>query len=134
MFRSNFHDLAAFRKRKLSAFLVLLVLWTQLAVAESAKGTWDSRFTLPPGLNGHVYAMASIGNDLFAGGLFTEVGSNTSHGVLKWDGTNWSALGTGVAGAVYSLAASGTNLYVGGQFHSAGGVAATNVAKWNGAG
>lgn len=115
-----------------SAFLPLLVLWTQLAVGESAKGTWDSQFTLPPGLNGYVYAMASLGNDLYVGGLFTEVGSNAISGVVKWDGTNWSGLGTGVSGPVYALEANGTNLYVGGQFDSAGGVAATNVAKWNG--
>lgn len=115
-------------------WLVLFIFCEGAACGQSAKGTWDPQFTPPPGLNGPVYAMASTGNDLYVGGAFSKAGGIAANGVAKWDGTNWSTLGSGVAGQVLALAISGTNLYVGGLFHAAGGVGATNVAKWNGTG
>ena len=59
-------------------------------------------------------------------------------GVLKGEGSAWSALGGGAKNEVRALAVSGTNLYVGGYFtsgYSSGTttVAATvRIAKWNG--
>jgi hypothetical protein len=53
--------------------------------------------------------------------------------VAKWDGNNWSKLGTGIQGtSVYALAVVGNRLYVGGQFTMAGGLSTTNVACWDG--
>src|SRR5262249_53729642 len=64
----------------------------------------------------------------------------TVNGIAKWDGANWSALGSGVGGvfAPYVGAmvvyddGSGNALYCGGSFTTAGGATATNLAKWNG--
>jgi hypothetical protein len=88
-------------------------------------------------------ALDSSGN-LYVGGYFDQaVQANgtvlTVNGIAKWDGSNWSALGTGmgsvdggIGGAVVDLATSGTDLYVGGPINTAGGLAVNGVAKWNG--
>lgn len=73
---------------------------------------------------------------LYAGGNFTTTGATTVNGIAKWNGTEWSALGSGVSGGgavVEALAvdASG-NLWAGGNFRSVGGVAANNIARWDG--
>src|SRR5207249_3062900 len=55
--------------------------------------------------------------------------------IAKWNGSDWSALGSGFGGYfpyVYSLAVSGSDLYAGGNFTIAGTSPATNIAKWNG--
>jgi hypothetical protein len=71
-----------------------------------------------------VYALAALGNTLYAGG---------DRGIYEYNGGSWSALGSEVdGGSVYALAVSGNTLYAGGNFTSAGGVAATNLAQWNG--
>jgi hypothetical protein len=74
------------------------------------------------------------GNDLYAGGGFTTAGGVAANYIAKWDGSNWSPLGSGMDayGGVYALAISGSDLYAGGEFTTAGGSPATNIAKWNG--
>ena len=53
--------------------------------------------------------------------------------IAKWDGTNWSALGSGLTGkaSVSALVATGGDLFVGGRFDSAGGNSSTNIAVWH---
>ena len=56
-----------------------------------------------------VYALATSGTNLYAGG----------HGnLVKWNGTNWSALGSSFLGSVRAIAIDGTNLYIGGSFNA----------------
>ena len=85
--------------------------------------------------NGTVYALATLGNNLYAAGTFTNMGGVTAARIAKWDGTNWSALGSGVssgnAGTVYGLTASGSNLYVGGAIRRTGDKPAYNFGCWN---
>ena len=101
-------------------------------------------------LSNEVKAMAKVGTDLYVGGTFTNVNNNgislpEADYIAKWDGTNWSALGSNGAGNgslsssgfVYSLAVIGTDLYVGGNFtnvNNNGGLLleADYVAKWDG--
>ncbi|MEK9139216.1 MAG: T9SS type A sorting domain-containing protein, partial [Bacteroidota bacterium] len=70
--------------------------------------------------------------DLYAGGGFTVAGGINANSVAKWNGTQWSALGSGMVGEVYTLAVNGANLYAGGWFTNAGGVNANRIARWNG--
>jgi hypothetical protein len=95
-----------------------------------------------------VNKIAFSGSDLYVAGYFTNVNNggtvlNAADYVAKWDGTNWSALGSngannGSLGAVaFSLAVSGSDVYVGGNFayvNNGGAVlsAADYVAKWDG--
>lgn len=90
--------------------------WSALGSGASGSGS----------LNSNVLALAAIGGDLYVGGSFTNVnneGSGLAAGdrIAKWDGSEWSALGSGAAGdgaltsgQVNALAVIGTDLYVGG--------------------
>lgn len=99
-----------------------------------------------PGANGYIYALAVDGSgNVYAGGHFTMIGDMYANSIAKWNGSEWSALGSGIptdmgggyqmgpVSAVHALAVDEDgNLYVGGTFNMAGGVAANGIAKWNG--
>ena len=58
----------------------------------------------------------------------------TANYIAKWDGNEWSPLGSGMGGGtlvpvVGSVAISGTDLYVGGSFSTAGGKVSGYAAK-----
>jgi hypothetical protein len=77
-----------------------------------SDANWISMNPSIPGTDGPVWAALVDGSgDLYIGGSFTVVGGIVANGVAKWDGTNWSALGSGVNGVVSSLAVSESNLY-----------------------
>jgi hypothetical protein len=96
---------------------------------------WQPNFGLA-GSNYTVRTVVQAGSSLYVGGDFSTVGAVVARNVAKWDGTNWSALGTGTAngvnGAVYSLAMVGQGLYVGGRFSLAGGLMAASIAMRDG--
>jgi hypothetical protein len=76
--------------------------------------------------------VASDGS-LYAGGTFTIAGGSPASRVARWNGQQWTALGTGMNGAVAGFAEDGTgNIYAVGSFSQAGGTAADRVAVWNG--
>lgn len=85
-----------------------------------------------------VNALAVWRGQLFVGGSFTNAGGVPVTGLTRWDGTNWSALGSGlsfpqITGArarVFALAVSGNELFVGGAFTHAGGQAASGLARY----
>lgn len=87
-----------------------------------------------------VNALAVSGGVAYVGGYFTTVtnsGGDTvaANNIAKWDGSNWSALGTGIlgnVGAVSALAMTGGSLYAGGSIQTADGIVANNFAMWNG--
>lgn len=81
-----------------------------------------------------VQSLRSDGTNLYAGGIFTEAGTNVVNRIAKWNGTNWSALGGGITGngAVLAIAQTGSVVYAGGTFTNMGGVAVKYVAKWDG--
>lgn len=78
------------------------------------------------------------GPALYAGGLFNRAGGITANNIAKWNGSNWSPLGSGTDGSVNSLASfddgSGPALYASGSFYTAGGVptGSWSLARWNG--
>ena len=99
------------------------------------------------GVYTEIDVIAVSGTDVYVGGSFSDVNNNgtiltAADCIAKWDGSNWSALGSNGAGNgslnhyVNALAVSGTNLYVGGKFKdiSNNGTvlpAADYIAKWN---
>jgi hypothetical protein len=52
--------------------------------------------------------------------------------LAKWNGANWSLLGSGVNESVNSLIVFNNELVAGGEFTTAGGIQANRIAKWNG--
>jgi hypothetical protein len=86
---------------------------------------------------GVIAAITAIGNDLYVGGTFTNMGGVSARGVAEWDGTNWLALGSGIStpgmnsAPVNGLGASGPDLYVSGVFHQAGDKPSFNIAHWS---
>ena len=100
---------------------------------------WKSNnwFKLSGGVDNTVRAIAIKGTDVYVGGDFTTANYNGGPNVganyiAKFDGTNWTALGTGMNGAVYSLVMSGSDLYAGGNFTTAGGTTVSYAAKYSG--
>ncbi len=102
----------------------------RIAKWDALTGNWsalggDGTFCIPCGYS--VRAILVVGSDVYAGGNFADAaGLTAADKVAKWDGTNWSALGSDGAGdgsiksgsgnGVYAFARSGTDLLVGGQF------------------
>jgi hypothetical protein len=79
------------------------------------------------------------GPALYAGGDFTTAGGTQANHIAKWDGEQWSPLGSGTGGTFSSVRAlavfddgSGPALYVGGNFATAGGITVNGIAKWDG--
>jgi len=98
---------------------------------------WDGAAWSPvgPGItNNLVSALAVSGGALYAGGYFATITDQTGDSVpanclARWDGSNWSPIGSGVGGGgVTALAAAGHTLYVGGSFTFAGGQVSPNAA------
>jgi trimeric autotransporter adhesin len=87
-----------------------------------------------PGVStdGEVDALAVQGNNVYVGGTFTHAGGVPVNSIAKWNGTQWSALGSGVDGPVETLLVVGSQVFAGGGFTHAGGVNANHIAVWNG--
>jgi hypothetical protein len=84
-----------------------------------------------------VNALTTYDDDLFMGGLFTEVSGVDIRRVARWDGQIWHPLqGGNVGGAgfvgVLALAAHDGELIAAGGFSTAGGQPADRIAAWNG--
>ena len=82
---------------------------------------------------GTVNHFGTMGTDLYAGGMFTDIGGTSMMNVGRWDGAAWHALGAGVNGTVHGLAVNGSDVFVVGEFDSAGAQVVNGVARWDGA-
>ena len=128
--------------RNLGAVVLALIsagMGARVTAARDCTPAWDATIG-QPGVTGPVYALAVFddggGEALYAGGSFSQAGGTSASNIAKWNGTQWSALGTGTNNAVYALAVyddgTGPALYLGGAFTTAGGLDAHTVAKWTG--
>ena len=120
--------------KKLLIISYLLLLTCYFALGQ----TWDS---VGSGVNGPVYAMAVYNGELYVGGQFSSAGGVPANNIAKWNGKNWSTVGSGLtylpiyaqtAKTVKTLTVHNGILYAGGQFDTAGGIPAKCIAQWNG--
>ncbi|SDT33448.1 hypothetical protein SAMN04488543_3795 [Friedmanniella luteola] len=81
--------------------------------------------------HGQVFAMTSLGGDLYATGAFQTAGGRVMNNIARWDGSAWLPLGDGLDDAGYALTVLGGKLYVGGTFNLAGRVRADHLACWD---
>ena len=79
-----------------------------------------------------VYALTVYDSKLIAGGNFTVAGGVPATGVVAWDGSVWSALGSGVNYPVHALTVYDNKLIAGGEFWEVGGLEAPYIAAWDG--
>jgi hypothetical protein len=86
-----------------------------------ADERWDPQFTDTNAPDASVGALAFSGTNLYVGGAFATAGGVTVNRTARWDGGQWTALGSGVSGGnVFAIATQGSNVFVGGGFSSAG--------------
>ncbi|MCH8825055.1 MAG: hypothetical protein IH984_16290 [Planctomycetes bacterium] len=106
---------------------------------------WDgiSWSAVGDGMDAQVRALEIFNDDddgtsLYAAGNFLTAGNISASYIARWDGLQWSAVGTGTDSIVTSLAVyddgseQGPSLYAGGSFLNAGETKANRVAKWDG--
>ncbi len=81
-----------------------------------------------------VFALEVYQNELYATGQFDRADNNVVvSNIARWNGTQWSSVGTGIDGDGYALKAGADGkLYAGGLFLNAGNVAANSIAAWDG--
>jgi len=75
----------------------------------------------------------SASNEIYLGGLFKNFNGVLANSIIKWDGTQWSAVGSGFNNGITSIIKHKGDLYAAGYFDSSG-VKHFNmpVAKWDG--
>jgi hypothetical protein len=88
-----------------------------------------------------VYCFKTVNNEVYIGGAFDSANGISAHNIVKWNGTQFSALGNGIILSptfspynawVVGMEVFNNELYVTGLFSSAGTINANNIAKWNG--
>jgi hypothetical protein len=87
----------------------------------------------PASINGPIYALASLGDQLMVGGGFTQIGTLSAPRLATWSPLQgWSAVGQGTSGPVLALREFGPQLFLGGTFTYAGspGSTGTNFARY----
>jgi trimeric autotransporter adhesin len=101
---------------------------------QTGNAGWSA---LGDGVNGWVFALAAIADDLYVGGGFSQAGGASISRLAVYDTTQngnsgWSALGDGVNnGQVNALVAIDDDLYVGGLFSQAGSAPANSIAVYD---
>ena len=129
-----------------------LSLLTAASASATGPGGWDHLGAGATGgaaaLNGRVDTLISvphfgaIPDSVYAGGVFTSAGGNTSAvAIARWDGTAWHSIGappistaTGAGVAAIAVDPVTGKVYVGGNFTNAGGNPnADFLAVWDGA-
>jgi hypothetical protein len=115
---------------------------------------WSNLITMPAsytldGALGNILNMTVYNGELYVAGTFAMMidSATTAFQIAKWNGINWSVVGSGINLNAYplggdsdasgysfvkSLAVYNGSLYAGGHFDSCGTVATRNIAKWNG--
>src|SRR5882762_2352853 len=91
--------------KSLSTILAFLALGFLPVTAQ--PGFTDANWISLGGLPGADFivnaAVVDTKGNLYVGGFFTTVGGVSANCIAKWDGANWSALGSGMAGGASGL-------------------------------
>ena len=89
------------------------------------------------GFNNSIGVMKEYNGELYVGGQFMEFeGITNANGLVKWNGSKWSAVGAGFDKASFAqiraMEVFNNKLYVGGGFDSIAGIKLKNLAVWDG--
>jgi len=101
----------------------------RLALWNGSK--WSNPFGT--GANATVRSMEIFQGDLYIGGDFSSVNGVSASGVVKWDGTVFTAIGTESLVSTRVMRVFNSELYIGGTFSNVGGDGAFDlIAKYDG--
>ena len=108
-----------------------------LVVNHIAKWDGSSWMGLGTGMGGGGVKSLAVYDDgggpaLYAGGNFTSAGSGAANGIAKWNGSDWTPLGSGASGVLALTVyddGSGPALHAGGAFSASEG-GDSYLAKW----
>lgn len=104
-----------------------------LGIAKWNGTAWSA---LGSGINGPVYSIAVVGNDVYVGGDFnTPVSDGLARNVAKWNGTTWTRMNNGLGGGTHivnSVFVYNNEIYASGGYNTADGSPTTGTARWNG--
>lgn len=104
-------------------------------ISKWENNTWAALIDSSTGISGTNNEIRSIGfdekNQLYIGGNFDTAGGVSAARIARWNGMNWSALGSGTSGFVQAIESSGDYLYVGGNFSLAGNITVNRIARFN---
>jgi hypothetical protein len=103
-----------------------------LPASRVAKWNGNQWSPLGSGVNDYVWALAVIGQEVFAGGQFTIAGGMPANRIARWNGIAWSPFGEGLDDSVFELANWNGNLVAGGRFTLSGGTPVMRIARWDG--
>jgi hypothetical protein len=96
---------------------------------------WNgSTFTTLGNADGAIWKFAFTGNEVYIGGDFSSVDGVQANHIARWDGTNWSSLGSGITGQspeILGLVIWKNDVIVSGFFDAAGGKPSRNFAIWH---
>jgi hypothetical protein len=106
--------------------------------------SWSAVFDLPrfgisPSDPNMIFDAEWFGGELYVGGNFYQAGTNPPiRDLVKWDGTNWVAVGVGLTGgfgAVYNLLTWDGKLVIAGGFNpirNPGSIPGNQIVMWDG--
>jgi hypothetical protein len=80
---------------------------------------------------GYIFSLETAGNDLYAAGLFTKIGTISANKIAKWNGNDWCTVEYGIDLLPRSLESFGGSLYISGDFYSVSGKNYSNIVKYN---
>jgi len=104
-------------------------------LGDGISDEWDPLGGCQPSLiSPYVYTLAVYQNELIAGGGFKFAGAGAARHIARWNGNEWSAIGTGMSISPGALLVHEGRLIAGGGFMtlSAEGDARNIVAAWDG--
>ncbi len=102
-------------------------------IRTESSSFWSPRFTLP-GFDSAPRVIEGDGTVAYVGGYFEIAGGVRATGVARWDGSDWSSVGSNLYGDVRALLADGGSLYAAGYLglEPAGLALPFGVARWDG--
>ena len=103
-----------------------------MRIARWSDGTWS---TVGGGVSGGSVTHLLTWNDgfttdLYVAGSFTSAGGLPARRIARWNGAEWSMLGTGADDSVAGLGSDSDSLFLGGSFEFVDGIPARGIAQW----
>jgi hypothetical protein len=105
--------------------------YNHIAIWNGTNWTWPAGQT---GANGWVSAMCVYNSELYVAGSFTVFNGDSCNGLVKYNGSTWTAVGSGPTGfghAITAMTVFNGELYLTGSFLYMNGIPCYDICKYN---